>query len=100
MQQAFFEGYAQCAALPDFFRWLTPALLRQLEAGFAAHPERLTNISVWWGGQDKVVGLQELRWTEGALHTAFPVRTFPEWGHYPMIDDPAGLGRGADGGTR
>ena len=89
-QDAFFDGYAQCAALPDFFRWLTPALLRDLEARFTAHPERLTNIRVWWGGQDRVVGLPELRWTEKALHTTFPLRIFPDWGHYPMLDDPQG----------
>ena len=89
-QRAFFDGYARCAALPDLFRWLTPALLRELEAQLAAHPERLANIRVWWGGQDGVVSLQELRWTEKALHTTFPLRVFPDWGHYPMMDDSAG----------
>lgn len=87
LRRAFFEGYSRCGALPDFFRWLTPALLRELEAHFAAHPEGLENITVWWGERDRVVGLQELRWTEEALHVRWPVQTFPDWGHYPMIDD-------------
>ena len=29
--RAFFDGYARCAAAPDLFAWLTPALLRSLE---------------------------------------------------------------------
>lgn len=90
LRRAFFDGYAQCRALPDFFRWLTPSLLRALESHFAAHSEGLGNITVWWGGRDRVVSLQELRWTEEALHVQWPVHTFPDWGHYPMIDDPQG----------
>ena len=31
MQAAFFDGYAQCAALPDLFAWFTPRMLRDLE---------------------------------------------------------------------
>lgn len=90
VRAAFFEGYARCSALPDFFAWLTPALLRQLEADFAARPEALKNISVWWGERDTIVPVKELEWTEAALGAAWPVRLFPEWGHYPMIDDPSG----------
>lgn len=87
--EAFFAGYRACSAAADFFRWLTPALLRQLERDFAADPAALAKISVWWGGRDPVVSLQELRWTEAALHVQWPVRVFPAWGHYPMIDAPA-----------
>ena len=87
MQQAFFDGYARCTAAPDFFRWLTPDLLRGLEHDFAAHPERLNDITMWWGRQDKVVGLSELHWTEAALKRQFPLQTFDRWGHYPLIDD-------------
>lgn len=87
VQQAFFDGYTRCTAAPDFFQWLTPALLRGLEHDFAAHPERLDNITMWWGTQDKVVGLQELRWTEAALGHAFPLKEFAAWGHYPLTDD-------------
>lgn len=88
MRQAFFEGYARCPAAADFFAWLTPALLRQLEEQLAARPEALQLITVWWGSRDHVVSLQELAWTEQALHVCWPVRTFAAWGHYPMIDDP------------
>jgi hypothetical protein len=88
---AFFEGYARCAALPDFFAWLTPALLRSLERDLAGRPEALADIRVWWGGQDAVVSPRELDWTIAALGPAarWPLRVFSEWGHYPMIDEPA-----------
>lgn len=91
-QKAFFDGYARCAAAPDFFAWLNPGLLRSLERDLAARPEALDGIQIWWGGKDRVVTLQELEWTKEALGLGerWPVRVFPEWGHYPMIDDPAG----------
>lgn len=90
MHARFFEGYARCAALPDFFAWLTPALLRRLEADFAARPRALRHVAVWWGERDTVVPARELAWTEAALGVTWPVRRFPAWGHYPMIDDPPG----------
>lgn len=90
--RAFFDGYARCAAAPDLFAWLTPALLRSLERDLAARPEATDRVSVWWGGRDQVVALKELEWTREALGLGdrWPVRVFPEWGHYPMIDDPEG----------
>jgi hypothetical protein len=88
LRQAFFQGYADCAAATDFFTWLSPSLLRDLEARFACRPDGLGQINVWWGGRDSVVTLQELAWTEKALGMHWPVRTFPSWGHYPMIDEP------------
>lgn len=88
VRDGFFEGYARCAALPDLFAWLTPRLLRHLEERFAARPEALERVGVWWGGRDRVVNLRELAWTERALGVRWPVRTFPAWGHYPMIDEP------------
>jgi pimeloyl-ACP methyl ester carboxylesterase len=90
--QAFFDGYARCTAAPDLFAWLTPTLLRSLERDLAARPAALDGIEVWWGGKDRVVTLQELAWTREALGLGerWPVRVFPEWGHYPMIDDPEG----------
>ena len=88
MRAAFFAGYARCAALPDFFNWLTPRLLRELEQQFGQRPEALRRISVWWGERDRVVNLQELACTEQALGVRWPMRLFPAWGHYPMIDEP------------
>jgi hypothetical protein len=88
VRRAFFAGYARCPASADFFAWLTPALLRRLERSFAVRPDRLQHITVWWGEQDHVVNLQELRWTEQALRVSWPLRTFPHWAHYPMIDAP------------
>jgi pimeloyl-ACP methyl ester carboxylesterase len=85
---AFFDGYARCAALPDLFTWITPSLLRALEADFAARPAALEGIDVWWGARDRVVTLAELQATETALGVTWPVRVFPHWGHYPMIDAP------------
>ena len=92
MVRAFFDGYARCAAAPDLFAWLSPDLLRSLERDLAARPEALDGIEIWWGGQDRVVTLQELSWTRESLGLGerWPVRVFPEWGHYPMIDDPEG----------
>jgi len=92
---AFFTGYAQCIALPDFFAWLTPDLLRSLETELAQRPAALADIRIWWGGQDAVVSPRELAWTVSALGPVaepvarWPVRVFPDWGHYPMIDAPA-----------
>jgi pimeloyl-ACP methyl ester carboxylesterase len=88
MRRAFFDGYAHCRALSDFFRWLSPSLLHDLEIHFAAHPEGLEHITVWWGERDRVVGLQEMRWTGEALHVHWPLQTFPDWGHYPMLENP------------
>jgi hypothetical protein len=90
MRALFFAGYLRCTAFPDFFRWLTPALLRELEAAFRADPSKLDGIRFWWGAHDAVVSPEELKRTEAALGRAFPVRTFPEWGHYPYLDDPEG----------
>lgn len=88
---AFFDGYARCAAAPDLFAWLAPALLRSLERDLAARPAALERIRVWWGGRDRVVTLRELEWTRAAVPGAdrWPVKIFPGWGHYPMIDEPA-----------
>jgi pimeloyl-ACP methyl ester carboxylesterase len=85
---AFFDGYASCAALPDMFAWLAPALLRRLEVELNGCPGTLERITVWWGGKDRVVATDELRWTRAALGVDWPLRVFPQWGHYPMIDEP------------
>ncbi|HEX6902771.1 MAG TPA: alpha/beta fold hydrolase [Thermoanaerobaculia bacterium] len=89
---AFFDGYSRCSAAPDFFAWLNPRLLRSLERDLALRPEALDGIRIWWGGKDRVVTLQELEWTKEALALGdrWPLRVFPDWGHYPMIDDPTG----------
>lgn len=87
MRNSFFDGFAQCVGGGDLFSWLTPRLLRSLEADFAAKPEMLNDITVWWGERDRVLSLQELRWTEAALGRKLPLRLFASWGHYPMIDD-------------
>ena len=88
--RGFFEGYGDGAAFAAWFRWLTPQLLRDLERELGANPGALAGLECWWGERDSVVGLEELRVTERALGVELPLRTFPEWGHYPMIDDPAG----------
>jgi pimeloyl-ACP methyl ester carboxylesterase len=88
--EAFFSGYARCSAAPDFFAWFNPALLRALERDLGARPAAMERIFIWWGGRDRVVTFQELEWTKAALRGAdrWPVRVFPDWGHYPMIDAP------------
>jgi pimeloyl-ACP methyl ester carboxylesterase len=87
LRSAFFDGYARCDAFPDLFAWLTPALLRRLE-GDLMRPGALDGVTVWWGQQDRVVASDELRWTRAALGVDWPLRVFPGWGHYPMLDDP------------
>lgn len=84
----FFNGYAACAALPDFFDWLTPSLLRSLEARLKDDPSLLDKITFLWGERDTVVPPAEIAWTEQAIGHALPVLRFEGWGHYPMIDDP------------
>lgn len=90
---SFFDGYASCTAFAQFFGWLTPALLRELEATFARAPELLEGISVWDCGHEGVVGEDEVTRTERALGVTWPRRAFPEWGHYPMIDEPEAWAR-------
>ncbi len=84
----FFAGYLRCSAFADFFEWFTPSFLRDLERRFAADPGGLEPITVWWGGQDQVVDLEELHITEAVLGVRWPLVEFPGWGHYPMIDEP------------
>jgi pimeloyl-ACP methyl ester carboxylesterase len=88
-RDAFFDGYAQCPAATDLFDWIRPTLLRSLERDLRSRPDALRNLEAWWGGKDRVVGLDELQRTEKALGVRIPVRQFPTWGHYPMIDAPA-----------
>jgi hypothetical protein len=90
LQSAFFEGYERCAATADLFRWCGPAWLRGVEKAARERPAALDGVQVWWGGRDRVVGPAEMRWTQRALGVRWPERTFPEWGHYPMIEDPEG----------
>jgi pimeloyl-ACP methyl ester carboxylesterase len=86
----FFAGYARCRAFGSLFTWFTPEHLRTLEGLFRAHPERLGRVEVWWGGHDAVVSEAELDATAAALGVRWPLRRVPDWGHYPMIDDPDG----------
>ena len=90
LREEFFQGYDRCGAAADFFDWLTPALLRKLEGDLARRPEALDRVRCWWGERDCVVSLRELAWTRAALKVDWPVRAFPTWGHYPMLDDPDG----------
>jgi len=87
---AFFDGYARCAATADLFRWCGPAWLREMERGLAARGDLLSDVEVWWGGRDAVVGPGELRPPPGLPAKPGLERTFARWGHYPMIDDPGG----------
>jgi pimeloyl-ACP methyl ester carboxylesterase len=88
LMRHFFEGYARCSAFAQLFEWLSPSWLTELEARFKEHPERLRDISVWWGDQDHVIGVKELRETERVLGVQWPLVWFPRWGHYPMIEAP------------
>jgi hypothetical protein len=90
VRDAFFDGYARCAAAADLFRWCGPGWLRGVERAAARRPDLLAGVEVWWGGRDRVVAPRELRWTEEALGVRWPERTIEHWGHYPMIDDPEG----------
>ena len=87
-QSVFFGGYGDARAFQRWFAWLTPQLLRDLEGALHRRADRLSGVTAWWGGRDHVVGLEELRRTEAALGLEIPVREFPAWGHYPMIDEP------------
>ena len=87
-RRRFFAGYADAAAFAEWFAWLRPELLRRLEQELDA--AALTGCEAWWGDQETVVGLEELRVTEAALGVSLPLRRFRDWGHYPMIDDPKG----------
>jgi pimeloyl-ACP methyl ester carboxylesterase len=94
---AFFEGYERCAAFADLFAWLGPAFLRRLEEDLRARPAALADVEVWWGGRDAVVSPDEIEPAAERLGARWPLRVFPEWGHYPMLDDPAGWVRAVAG---
>lgn len=89
-RREFFAGYARCAAFGAFFEWFTPGWLCGLERSFAARPGGVAGVTVWLGGRDAVVGAAEVEAAERALGVRWPVVVFPEWGHYPMIDEPEG----------
>jgi hypothetical protein len=93
----FFDGYARCSAFADLFRWIGPRWLRELRASLLARPAALRDVAVWWGGRDTVVHPSELGAAEDALGARWPLRVFPEWGHYPMLEDPAGWVRAVAG---
>ena len=86
--ERFFDGYADCPAFADVFDWFTPRWLRTLESRFREMPEALGRITIWVGGRDRVVGIDEVRATERALGVRWPIVEFPGWGHYPTIDGP------------
>lgn len=88
MRKAFFDGYADCTSFTDLFDWFGPEWLRKLEADFQAHPDRLANITIWLSGRDKVVGRLEIDATAAKLPIDWRVLEFPNWGHYPAIDEP------------
>lgn len=88
LQSEFFDGYARCSIFAQFFRWLTPAFLDRLRVDLRRRPVSLESIEFWWGDSDTVVTIDELRVTERILEREFPVKTFPGWHHYPMIDRP------------
>jgi hypothetical protein len=90
LRTAFFEGYADCAAFGDLFRWITPRWLDELGAALRTRAGAREEIGVWWGERDTVVGAEELRVTEGVLGARWPLRIMPGWNHYPMIVDPRG----------
>ncbi|MEM8709568.1 MAG: hypothetical protein AAGG01_01335, partial [Planctomycetota bacterium] len=89
-RNVFFAGYDDAPAFQRWFGWLTPGLLRELEGKLRGRTDLFEGVTAWWGGQDHVVGIEELRLTEAALDVTVPVKEFPSWGHYPMIDDPMG----------
>jgi hypothetical protein len=90
IREGFFAGYEQCPAAADLFRWCGPSWLRDVERMVSEQPQSLDGIDFWWGARDRVVGPAEQRWTEDALGRRWAERTFADWGHYPMIDDPRG----------
>lgn len=88
---AFFLGYERCSALADLFSWVDGTFLRGIEEAARRDPTILGSIRLFWGGLDRVIpGDAEVAWTESALGVRWPLRSFPSWGHYPMIDDPTG----------
>jgi len=84
----FFEGYARCEVFADFFRWLDPGFLRDLEGRLARRPEALQGLRFWVGEHDGVVGMREVELTAGALGQELDLRQVEGWGHYPMIEQP------------
>ena len=55
--RAFFGGYRDARAFERWFEWLTPSLLRELEAQLGGEDgqARLADLTVWWGAHDHVV---------------------------------------------
>lgn len=76
----FFTAYGRCAVFDQFFDLLTPAW-------FAALRPVTMPAVLLWGGRDRV--LSPAHATEfGRLLPSGQVCIVPNWGHFPMIDQP------------
>ena len=47
-------------------------MLRDLERMLRGRPAAVENVTVWWGGRDRIVTPRELAWTEKALGVKWP----------------------------
>lgn len=91
-RSALFEGLAGCTLMFSLMAWINPESTADLKRFFQLERDLLhKDIYVWWGGRDVLVSEFELYEGEDDLtRVHWPVELYDAWGHYPMVDDPAG----------
>lgn len=81
LQDTFFEAYPRSAAFGQMFDFITPDWFQSLR------PLSLPAALVW-GGKEQVLGPDQVYEFRPIMPSAIQ-RIVPEWGHYPMLEQPA-----------
>jgi pimeloyl-ACP methyl ester carboxylesterase len=81
----FFEEYGQCAVFSQMFDLITPTWFRGLR------PIDLPS-ALLWGEDERLLTVDQVDDYRRLLPRAL-VRRVPGWGHFPMIEQPAGYAR-------
>jgi pimeloyl-ACP methyl ester carboxylesterase len=81
----FFEEYRHCAVFGQMFELISPAWFKSL------HPVRLPT-ALLWGEQERLLKVDQLDDYRALCPNAL-VRIVPNWGHFPMIEQPEAYAR-------
>jgi pimeloyl-ACP methyl ester carboxylesterase/phosphohistidine swiveling domain-containing protein len=81
MRDRFFEAYGQSAAFGQMFEVITPTWFQGLQP-------ITTPAALLWGAKEQVLSANHLNDFRRVLPDAV-TRTVPNWGHFPMVEQPA-----------
>ena len=82
------KGTRDASSFGPFFGWFTPEWLRSSTRVHELIPSGSTTSPSGSAESDQVVDISELEVTEHALNVHWPIVRFPNWGHYPTLDEP------------